>query len=116
MGVSVVRRSRVNGKTVPDALQHHAITEVYEVVSGCGTLATGEMLDGAKELEDPDVAREIGPSAEGVTVKGGKAERIGPGDIVIISPDTPHGFTEICREGISYVLVRIDPHRVLQLR
>jgi hypothetical protein len=118
VGVSVVRRSRVNGKTVPDALQHHAITEVYEVLAGCGTLATGGILEGAKELppDDPDVARQIGPSAEGVMVKDGKTERIRPGDIVIIPADTPHGFAEICPEGISYVLVRIDPHRVLQLR
>lgn len=37
IGVSVVRRSQVDGKTPPDAIVHDAITEVYQIVEGKGS-------------------------------------------------------------------------------
>lgn len=116
VGISVVRRSRVNGKTVPDALQHHAITEIYEVRQGCGSLVTGGRLIGAKELpaDDPDVLQQIGPTAEGRDIDGGHSRRISAGDIAVIPADTPHGFSQICAEGITYTLVRVDNKRLLQ--
>ncbi len=116
VGISVVRRSRVNGKTIPDVLQHHAISEIYEVRRGCGSLVTGGTLINGKELaaDDPDVLQQIGPTAEGTDIKGGHSRRLGVGDIAVIPPDTPHGFSEICPEGITYVLVRVDNKRLLQ--
>ena len=38
---------------------------------------------------------------------------IGPGDVVIIPPNTPHWFTEITTDQIVYLVVRVDPHKVL---
>jgi hypothetical protein len=38
VGVSVVRRSQVDGKTPPDAIVHDAITEVYQIIEGQGVL------------------------------------------------------------------------------
>jgi quercetin dioxygenase-like cupin family protein len=43
----------------------------------------------------------------------GTSRKIGPGDVVIIPPNTPHTFTEITSDEIVYVVVRIDPHKVL---
>jgi hypothetical protein len=118
VGVSVVRRTRINGQTVRDALQHHAITEIYEVRQGCGSLVAGGALVGANELpaNDPDLLQQIGPTALGTEIKSGQARHIGVGDIVVIPPDTPHGFSEICAEGITYTVVRIDGKRLLRLK
>jgi mannose-6-phosphate isomerase-like protein (cupin superfamily) len=118
VGISVVQRSRVNGKALPDALQHHAITEVYQVTQGCGVLVTGGTLVGAKEMppNNSDVISQLGPTAEGTGIDGGASQQIGPGDVVIVPPDTPHGFSDICSEGVTYVLVRVDNHRVLKPR
>jgi len=116
VGISIVRRSLVNGKPLPDALEHHAITEIYQVISGCGTLVTGGTLAGAKEIgrEHSAVIAQIGPSAQGVAIEGGEARKIAPGDMVVIPTDVPHGFSALCPEGIMYVLVRVDAKRVLQ--
>ena len=114
VGVSVVRRTRVNGKTQPDALQHHEVTEVYQVVSGSGTLVTGGRVEGAKEITNENIVKAIGPSAAGQAITNGKSQHIGAGDVVVIPANVPHGFSELAPEGISYVLIRIDPHRVLQ--
>jgi len=118
IGISVVRRSLVKGKVVPDALQHHSISEVYHVTQGCGTLRTGGTLVGAKEMpaDNAAVLTLIGPTAQGAEIKGGSTRQVGPGDVVVIPPDTPHGFSDICPDGITYVLVRVDSAHVLQPR
>jgi mannose-6-phosphate isomerase-like protein (cupin superfamily) len=115
VGVSVVRRIKVNGKTPPDAILHHDITEIYHVLKGSGILITGGTIKGETELpaDDPDVRTLIGPSTVGKVITGGTRQRVGPGDVVIIPPNTAHGFVEIISEQISYLLVRVDPHRVL---
>lgn len=116
VGVSVVRRTRVHGQSPPDALQHHAVTEVYEVLAGSGTLVTGGTVLDAKEISAPEIVKIIGPSATGKAIKAGTSRKIGRGDVVIIPAQMPHGFSEIASEGISYLLIRIDPQRVLEQR
>lgn len=114
VGVSVVRRVKVDGKTPPDAILHHAITEIYHVLKGSGILVTGGSIEGGTELpsDDPDVRTLIGPSTIGKVITGGTRQRVGPGDVVVIPPNTAHGFVEITSEQITYLLVRVDPHRV----
>jgi mannose-6-phosphate isomerase-like protein (cupin superfamily) len=115
VGVSVVRRAKMDGKTPPDAILHHAITEIYQVLEGSGTLVTGGSIQGATEIprNDPVVRTLVGPSAVGTAIVGGAAQRVGPGDVVIIPPNTAHGFIEITSDQITYLLVRVDSHRVL---
>jgi len=118
LGVFAVRRTLVHGKLAVDAYQHHDITEVYQVVRGSGTLVTGGTLEEPKELasDDPSVKMLMGPTAQGAGIKGGRSQHLAVGDIVVIPADTPHGFINLAPEGISYVLVRIDPHKVLRVR
>jgi mannose-6-phosphate isomerase-like protein (cupin superfamily) len=115
VGVSIVRRARVNGKTPTDALLHHDVTEVYEVISGSGTLVTGGELADPKEIDDPAILAEIGPTAQGRSIRSGKSQHLGVGDVVIIPAGVPHGFSEISLQGVSYVVVRIGPHHVLKI-
>jgi mannose-6-phosphate isomerase-like protein (cupin superfamily) len=115
VGVSVVRRSQVHGRTPPEAIVHEAITEVYHVIEGRGILVTGGTVADAQPLpaDDPVVRRLIGPSAVGKTITGGARQQVGPGDVVIIPPHTAHGFAKLQTARVVYVLIRIDPHRVL---
>ena len=54
-----------------------------------------------------------GPITEGSSIQNGMSRKIGPGDIVIIPPNTLHWFSEIPSDKIVYLVVRIDPHKVL---
>jgi mannose-6-phosphate isomerase-like protein (cupin superfamily) len=115
VGVSVVSRLRTSGKEAPAGIEHSQITEIYHVISGNGTLVTGGTLNDPKEVP---VSNEVvtllnGPSTEGSGVKDGVSRKIGPGDVVIIPPNTPHWFSEIPSDKIVYLVIRVDPHRIL---
>jgi quercetin dioxygenase-like cupin family protein len=58
------------------------------------------------------VRLEDGPGASGTSIQGGVTQKIKAGDVVVIPAGVPHWFSEI--EGsITYVVVRVDPTRVL---
>ncbi|MBK6424580.1 MAG: hypothetical protein IPI38_01345 [Gemmatimonadetes bacterium] len=116
VAVSMVRRSQVDGRTPPDAIVHDAITEVYEIREGRGILVVGGTLVDARPFppESPVVLGLIGPSARGTAIRGGIRREVGPGDIVVIPPHTPHGFAELLTPRITYVIVRVDGDRVLR--
>jgi mannose-6-phosphate isomerase-like protein (cupin superfamily) len=115
LAVGVVSRLKTTRKKVPSAIEHSHITEIYHIISGSGTLVTGGMLKDSREIpaNDETVTLLNGPSKEGSGVENGASRKVGPGDVVIIPPNTPHWFSEIPTEKIVYLVVRVDPHKVL---
>lgn len=116
VGVAVIRRTKVGGRMLPDALIHDDVTEVYQIIEGEGVLVTGGALQSAKPLTAAAVVGEIGPSSAGQSIVGGMKRRVVPGDIVIIPAHTPHGFVDVATPRIVYTIIRIDPQKVLELR
>ncbi len=114
VGVGVVHRAKTEKQSVGGS-EHSQITEVYHVISGNGTLVTGGAIENAKERPASNEAVRIltGPSMEGTRIVGGTSRQIGPGDVIVIPPNTPHTFTEITSPEIVYLVVRVDPHKVL---
>jgi mannose-6-phosphate isomerase-like protein (cupin superfamily) len=114
VAVGIVHRAKTAQQSVGGS-EHSQITEVYHVISGTGTLVTGGTLQNAKERA-PDVESVktlTGPSSQGTRIAGGTSRRIGPGDVVIIPPNTPHTFTSVDSDQIVYLVVRVDPNKVL---
>ena len=114
VGVGVVHRAKTEKQSVGGS-EHSQITEVYHVISGNGTLVTGGTIENAKDRPADNEAVRIltGPSMEGTRIAGGVSRKIGPGDVIVIPPNTPHTFTEITSPEIVYLVVRFDPHKVL---
>jgi mannose-6-phosphate isomerase-like protein (cupin superfamily) len=115
VGVGVVHRAKTNGPSAGGSVEHSQITEVYHVIEGNATLVTGGMIDNSREsAPDSAVVKVLnGPSTQGGVVKDGVSRKVGPGDVVIIPPNTPHWFSEITSDQIVYLVVRVDPHKVL---
>jgi mannose-6-phosphate isomerase-like protein (cupin superfamily) len=116
--VGVVHRAKTAGKGGPGGgggVEHSQITEVYHVISGNATLVTGGTIENPRESapDSPVVTTLNGPSTQGSAVSGGLSRQVGPGDVVIIPPNTPHYFSEITSDQIVYLVVRVDPHKVL---
>jgi len=118
VGVGIVHRAKTSGNGGPGAgggVEHSQITEVYHVISGNATLVTGGTIENPRESAPDSTVVKIlnGPSTQGTAVSNGVSRQIGPGDVVIIPPNTPHYFREITSDQIVYLVVRVDPHKVL---
>ena len=118
VGVSVVSRSKINDITPPDAIVHDLVTEVYQIIEGKGILLIGGTLDSAIKIpaNSPIVLKITGPSSSGNHILGGTQYEVGPGDIVVIPPNTPHGFIKLKTNTIVYTLIRIDTEKVLEIK
>src|ERR1700674_5315486 len=93
---------------------HFKVTEIYHVMDGAGTLVTGGTMVNAKTrpADSISVKFEDGPGASGTAIQGGVTRKVKAGDVVVIPAGVPHWFSEI--EGsITYVVVRVDPTRLL---
>jgi quercetin dioxygenase-like cupin family protein len=55
----------------------------------------------------------VGPSSGGNKVIGGRSRKISAGDVVIVPPNVPHGWSEVSEE-LVYLVVRMDPKKVLK--
>ena len=115
VGIGVVRRAKTEGRNPGGGIEHSQITEVYHIIEGNGTLVTGGTIENPKESPtDSTVVKVLnGPSTGGGVIQNGVSRKVGPGDVVIIPPNTAHWFSEITSEQIAYLVVRIDPHKVL---
>lgn len=115
VGVGVVHRAKTEGRNPGGGIEHSQITEIYHVISGSGTLVTGGTIENPRESPpDSQVVKVLnGPSSGGGVIKDGSSRKLGPGDVVIIPPNTPHWFSEITSDQIVYLVVRVDPHKVL---
>jgi mannose-6-phosphate isomerase-like protein (cupin superfamily) len=115
VSIGVVHRAKTSGKDAPGGIEHSQITEVYHVIEGNGTLVTGGTLDNPREVPaDNSVVTVLnGPSTGGTAIQGGVSRKLAPGDVVIIPPNTPHWFSEITTDQIVYLVVRVDPHKIL---
>ena len=115
VGVGVLHRNamRASGSTGVNGLSHSQITEVYYVISGSGTLVTGGAMATPKTepADGTTVKVLVGPSMSGA-FQNGQSRKVGPGDVVIIPPGVPHGFSEIV-DHIDYLSIRMDPDHVL---
>jgi hypothetical protein len=115
VGVGVVHRAKTSGAQAGGGIEHSQITEIYHVIEGNGTLVTGGSMDNLSEFppDSPVVTVLNGPSTRGGPIQNGVSRKIGPGDVVIIPPNTPHWFSEITSDHIVYLVVRVDPHKIL---
>lgn len=93
---------------------HYKVTEIYHVMDGGGTLVTGgTMVNGKPRPADAiSVRLEDGPGASGTSIQGGVTRKIKAGDVVVIPAGVPHWFSDI-DGSITYVVVRVDPDRLL---
>ena len=92
----------------PNALTHDQQTEGYYIVSGGGTMVTGgHIVNGRRSAADSAVTRELnGPSCSGPVVGADVVRRdVKVGDIIIIPPNTPHGWVNI-PDHVDYLSFR----------
>jgi hypothetical protein len=105
----VVRR-RMSGPQY--AITHTRTLEYIVVTKGSGTLVTGGTL--IPPTIDSDPYPNTDPNAtirSAVGVTGGLARKVGPGDVVVNLPGTPHWLSQIdgTIEYVEIAVANVDP-------
>ncbi len=117
LGIGVVHRPVIEAGGPIQAILHHKQSEVYRVMAGAGTLVTSTSMSERTPI-DPDgyvVRNLVGPSERGTIDKIEMSQPIAEGDIVIIPAGVAHGFSEITKP-ITYMVVRVDPEKLVELK
>jgi mannose-6-phosphate isomerase-like protein (cupin superfamily) len=119
VGIGMVTR----GKLAPGAggaeavAEHEQISEVYYIIDGTATLVTGpDLVDAVKRPDTQVTVREQnGPGWSAKSIKDPVTHELKAGDVIIIPAGVGHWFTKIDNQ-ITYVMVRIDPDKVVPLK
>jgi mannose-6-phosphate isomerase-like protein (cupin superfamily) len=117
VGIGMVTRPHLEAGPIRkgSVAEHEQISEVYYIIEGTGTLITGPgLINPVKRAADEKTVRlQNGPgwSADGIV--NPQVHKVKAGDMVVIPAGTGHLFTEVPGDHITYMMVRIDPDKVV---
>jgi hypothetical protein len=117
VGVGIVYRGKLDRPPKDAVAEHDFISEVYHIIEGSATLETGPDLVEAKQRPATlQTVREYnGPGKNAASIANGVTYQLKAGDVIVIPAGTGHLFTHI-DDHILYLMVRIDPDKVVPLR
>ena len=98
-GISV--RRRMSGVPQYSVMHPHSV-EIYRILEGSGTLVTGGLLiTPLAEQTSDDLMRTLHG------IEGGLSREVKEGDILVLQPGTPHWFSNIDGDSITYMESRV---------
>jgi hypothetical protein len=117
IGIGAVYRGKLAAPMPNSVAEHDLVSEVYHVIDGSATLVTGpDIVDMKRRPADLQTVREFnGPGNSGSSIRNGVTHQLKACDVIVIPAGTGHWFTKI-DDHIRYIMVRIDPDKVLPLK
>jgi len=117
IGIGMIYRGKLDKPQTGSVAEHDQVSEVYHIIDGSATLVTGPDIVGAKPRPpDSETVRLLnGPGSNGETINNGATYQLKPGDVIVIPAGVGHWYTKI-DDHITYMMVRIDPDRVVPLK
>jgi mannose-6-phosphate isomerase-like protein (cupin superfamily) len=117
VAIGMVHRTRLDQPGNNSVAEHDHVSEVYHVISGSATLVTGPDLVNAqpRPATNENVRLLNGPGSNAASIRNGVTHQLKAGDAIIIPAGTGHWFTRI-DDHISYLMIRIDPDKVVPLK
>ena len=117
IAVGMVHRTKLDKPAPASVAEHDHVSEVYHVISGSATLVTGPNLVDAQRrpATNENVRLLNGPGSNAASIRNGVTHQLKAGDAIIIPAGTGHWFTKI-DDHISYIMIRIDPDKVVPLK
>lgn len=117
IAIGMVHRTRLDQPASNSVAEHDHVSEVYHVISGSATLVTGpDLVDAQRRPATNENVRLLnGPGSNAASIRNGVTHQLKAGDAIIIPAGTGHWFTQI-DDHISYIMIRIDPDKVVPLK
>ena len=117
VGIGMVYRGKLDAPNPDSVAEHDQISEVYQIISGSGTLVLGPDITNRQRrpATQKTVVEFNGPGNNGTEILNGISRDLKPGDVVVIPAGTGHWFTKI-DDHINYLMIRFDPDKVTPLK
>ena len=117
VAVGLVHRVKLDAPQPNSVAEHDDVSEVYHIISGSATLVTGPILVDAQRrpATNENVRLLNGPGSNAASIRDGVTHHLKAGDVIVIPAGTGHWFTRI-DEPITYLMIRIDPDKVVPLK
>jgi mannose-6-phosphate isomerase-like protein (cupin superfamily) len=114
--IAVAHRGKLEAPPPRSVAEHDLVTEVYVVLSGGGTNVTSPaLIDRERRPADNRAVRFLnGPGNNAAGMNDPVEQELKAGDVLVIPAGTGHQFTKI-DDHITYLMVRIDPDKVVPL-
>jgi mannose-6-phosphate isomerase-like protein (cupin superfamily) len=114
--IALAHRGKLDAPAPRSVAEHDLVTEVYVVLSGGGTNVTSPaLIDAERRPADNRAVRSLnGPGHNAAGMRDPVEQELKAGDVLVIPAGTGHQFTKI-DDHITYIMVRIDPDKVVPL-
>ena len=120
VGIGMVTRPHLEAGAIRKGsiAEHEQISEVYYIIEGSGTIVTGpDLVNPVKRPADEKTVRlQNGPGFNADGINKPQTHHLKAGDMLVIPAGTGHLWTEIPGDHITYMMVRIDPDKVVPLK
>jgi mannose-6-phosphate isomerase-like protein (cupin superfamily) len=117
VGIGMIYRGKLDKPQNASVAEHDQVSEVYHIIDGSATLVTGpDIVDAKPRPPDSETVRMLnGPGSNGASIRNGTTYHLVAGDVIVIPAGVGHWYTKI-DDHISYMMVRIDPDKVVPLK
>ena len=117
VAVGVIYRGKLAAPAPNSVAEHHQVSEVYHIIEGAATLATGPDLVGAvaRPADNEAVRMLNGPGSNATSIRNPVLHELKAGDVMVIPAGTGHWFTKI-DDHITYLMIRLDPDKIVPLK